>query len=214
MPVSISTGPKGPQGFPWELVIPILPQLLGLLLLAILLLMIGPRRIAAALGRIKKIGFAGIEVELAEIVRTAAEHRKVDISSREADLAARRLAEAAPLLSCSRLLWVDDMPGGNVREIKVLRRLCVSIDLARSSHEAEDALKTGVYDIVISDMSRTTETEAGKATAAVVDRSPFKPPLIYYVGEKRPLPEGAFGLTTRPDELFHLIVDALSRCKG
>jgi hypothetical protein len=200
--------------FPWDLLIPILPQLIALLLLVGLLVMIGPRRIAAMARRIKKIGFAGLEIELEEIVRDAAEHRGGGVSPAQADRAAHRLAQAATLLSCTRLLWVDDAPEGNVLEIKALRRLCVAIDLAQSNEDARRALSSGIYDLVISDIERESEGSAGMAMVNEVQRAPFPPILIYYVGRERPLPEGAFGLTTRPDELFHLIVDALSRRKG
>lgn len=42
----------------------------------------------------------------------------------------------------------------------------------------------------------------------------YRGPIIYYVGSadpSRPVPVGAFGLTARPDELLHLVMDALER---
>jgi hypothetical protein len=38
--------------------------------------------------------------------------------------------------------------------------------------------------------------------------------VIFYVSvinQDKPLPPGAFGLTNRPDELLHLVIDALER---
>ena len=39
--------------------------------------------------------------------------------------------------------------------------------------------------------------------------------MVFYVSvvyQDKPLPPGAFGLTNRPDELLHLVIDALERC--
>jgi hypothetical protein len=41
--------------------------------------------------------------------------------------------------------------------------------------------------------------------------------IIYYAGyvdEARPVPIGAFGITDRPDEVLHLILDVLEREAG
>jgi hypothetical protein len=198
--------------FPWDLVIPLLPQLIALLVLLALLLMIGPKRILAAIGRIKKIAFGGLEIELTQAVEAVAEARQIGLAPAEAAALGRRLAEAAPLLSCSRILWVDDDAKGNAREIKVLRRLCVAIDLAGSTEEAGVAITRGVYDLVISDIGRDAAGDSGLDSQRLLDAAPFLPILIYYVRRLvRPAPPDAFGITNRPDELFHLIVDALSR---
>ena len=44
----------------------------------------------------------------------------------------------------------------------------------------------------------------------------FRQPVIYYIGRPDPdagLPAGAFGITNRPDQLLHLVIDALSRVR-
>jgi hypothetical protein len=212
MHVSISTGSTD-GGFPWDQLIPVLPQLFVLVLLAALLVMIGPRRLASSFRRIKKVGFAGLEIELADFVEAAASDKHVEVSSEEAGRAARTLANAAQLLSCSRILWVDDLPLNNEAEMKVLRRLCVAIDLAGSTAEARRALESGVYDIVISDMGRGPDKQAGRAMMGEVGKAPLRPALIYYVGEESQVPEGAVG-TNRPDKLFRLIADAVKRRRG
>jgi hypothetical protein len=45
----------------------------------------------------------------------------------------------------------------------------------------------------------------------------FRQPVIYYVGRPNPdagVPADAFGVTNRPDQLLHLVIDALSRVRG
>lgn len=202
------------DGFPWEQVIPILPDVFWILAIGVFLYLIGMKRINAALSRATKIGIAGLEIELKDEVVAAAAARSPDVTGSEAGRAARRLAAAADLISGARFLWVDDHPLGNEREIGTLRGLDAEIDLADSTADAQARLKSAVYDVVLSDMARGADPEAGldlipRAAAAV-----GKPTLIFYVGKQRQVPSGAFGLTTRPDELFHLIVDALSRRRG
>jgi hypothetical protein len=36
-------------------------------------------------------------------------------------------------------------------------------------------------------------------------------PTVIYCGVERPVPPGAFGLTIRPDELLHLVIDVCER---
>jgi hypothetical protein len=202
------------DGFPWEQVIPIVPDLLWLLGAVILVLAIGVGRIRNALARATKIGVAGLEIELRSEVEAAGQSKSMTISGPQAARAARRLAAAADLLSGSRLLWVDDIPDNNSHEIETLRGLSVAIDLAQSTDAARDRLRAGAYDLVISDMTRGPDKEAGLELIPLAAGAVSKPSLIYYVGVEAPVPSGVFGLTTRPDELFHLVVDALSRRRG
>jgi hypothetical protein len=202
---------KAADHFPWDLLIPLLPQLLGLVLLAAILLLLGRKRILTALRRIKKVGFAGVEIELAEELDAAAANKKTSLTSRQASRTVRLLEENAAILSCARLLWVDDNLENNLREMKILRRLCVQIDIAQSTEDARQALRRGIYDIVISDMGRGADPRAGDQMGGALREAPLPGTLIYYVGEEQSPPLGAFGLTTRPDELFQLIVEALKR---
>jgi hypothetical protein len=197
--------------FPWNQLIPVAPQLLGLLLLAALLLALGRGRILKALRRIKKIGFAGFEFELESDLDYLAKSRDAPLTGRQAFRTIAAIERAGDLLSCARLLWVDDNPKGNVREIRFLRRLCVQIDLADSNDEAERMLHPQVYDVVVSDMARGSDYDAGEKLTDIVRKLPVPPELVYYVIKPRLTPKGAVGLTTRPDELFLLIVEALRR---
>jgi hypothetical protein len=213
-PAASTAATKASDHFPWDQLIPISPQLLGLLLLAAFLVILGRKRIMSMLRRIRKVGFAGFEVELASDLDSLAESKKSPMTNRQASRTARLLEDNREMLSCARLLWVDDLPRNNLREMKILRRLCVQIDLARSTAEAEQCLHRAVYDIVISDMYREGDPKSGEAMVFAIAESPIPPPLIYYVGEEREPPTGTFGLTTRPDELFQLIVHAMRSRKA
>lgn len=200
--------------FPWEQIIPIAPDLLWILAIIIFLWLLGLKRIKFALSRATKIGIAGLEIELKQEVEAVAKAKSLSVTSPEAGRAARRLAGAADLISGARILWVDDNSSNNAGEIETLRGLNVDIDLAGSTADAGEQLAAAVYDVVLSDMARGADLDAGLKLIPFVQAAAGKPDLIFYVGTERQLPSGAFGLTTRPDELFHLIVDALSRRRG
>lgn len=68
-------------------------------------------------------------------------------------------AQAAAL--AITILWVDDTPRNNSYLVKILRHRGMMIDLAISTHEALERLRTKSYDIVISDMSRPEGMTAG-----------------------------------------------------
>ena len=191
--------------------IPLLPQLIALLLLLVLLLLLGPRRIAKLLRRIRKIGFAGFEIELDNDLDVLSEERRIPKGERQTARTRRAIENAADLLSCAQLLWVDDRPEGNLREMLFLRRLCVQIDLARSNKEAESAMRRKVYDVVVSDIHREGRGDEGIDLAPIAAAAAVPPELVYYVMQSRPTPPGAVGLTARPDELFLLIIEGLRR---
>ncbi|RYD85005.1 MAG: hypothetical protein EOP61_39385 [Sphingomonadales bacterium] len=127
---------------------------------------------------------------------------------------ARRAERSLSLTTGARLLWIDEHPGNNVNEIQLFRRLGIHIDLATTDDDAAKRLAGAVYDVVVSNMTRADDEEAGaKFLPQILSATP-PPHVIFYVGRDRAVPVGALGLTTRPDELLNLLLDALERAKG
>ncbi len=130
-----------------------------------------------------------------------------------------RAERAAPVLRDAAILWVDDVPLGNLVERRLFARLGVYSEPVRSTAEALEAIAMAVrsgggFDLVISDLSRPGDPVAGVATIDALRVGGFTKPVILYIGRvdpTRPVPVGAFGLTSRPDELVHLVLDALER---
>lgn len=205
--------PNEPE-FPWKFLFELAPHFLWIAVIFIVILIIGPKRIGAALLNARKIGFGGFEIELKDEIADAARAKNVNLSAHLQDQLARRAERLLPIISGTRVLWIDDVPTNNSNEIRLLNRLGVSIDLATNDTEAQRMLAQSVYDFVISDMKRGTDAEAGMNFLPQVTRAMLEPPLIFYVGQDRDVPRGAFGLTTRPDALLHLIMDALERAKA
>jgi CheY-like chemotaxis protein len=203
------------DGFPWKTIIEIAPQLLWVGIAIAFLVAIGPAGLRAALARVSKLSLAGLEIELASKVEEAFVRKKLTASLGDRQRIARRLDRSSALFNGARLLWIDDNPQDNSVEFEILRELGTIIDLATTDAMARDQITRAVYDVLLTDMTRGHDHAAGKNLITELEKAQLKPPIIFYVRASRHTkPEKAFGLTTRPDELFHLITDALERQRG
>lgn len=202
------------SGFHWSDLLPYTPHLLWALFFASVFFIVGPRTIRAAFSRATKLGFAGVELELSREVQEVAKAKEITLPAGLRDQLARRMRTIGPLLRSSRILWVDDNPANNSPEISILQKLGVLIDLAKTNEEARKKMEGAIYDIVISDIGRNNDGQAGLKLLPEILSSISSPFVIFYVGVRRDTPQGAFGLTIRPDELFNLILDATERRKG
>lgn len=128
------------------------------------------------------------------------------------------------VLEGAEILWVDDSPSNNRNEARMLRSFGALVTFAASTDEASRALQTGTeqhqpFDIILSDISRnlpTPDPTAGLTMLPRLRNAGFHQPVIYYVGRPDPnagVPAGAFGVTNRPDQLLHLVIDALARVR-
>lgn len=120
------------------------------------------------------------------------------------------------LLQRAKILWVDDVPDNNFNEIKMLHQLRTDVTTARSTDEAVALMEKQTFDIVLSDLKRGDDDLAGLTMLGRLKDSHPGLPVIFYVGEYDPArgtPPFAFGLTNRPDEMLHLVLDILERTK-
>ncbi len=129
----------------------------------------------------------------------------------------RRASRDIAITDGARILWVDNTPEGNVPERKVIRSLGVMIDLARTSDEGVDALGRADYDLIISNMNRDGRTDEGERFLSHIRTHGHREPVVFYIlnlDAARGTPTGAVGITNRPDELVHLVLDGLERVRG
>ena len=194
-----------------EVVVAMAPHVLWALLLGWVLQRVGWATIRNVVRSVSAVEVAGVRVEIESGVESAATERGVEIPTEERKIVVERLRLAQRRLAMTRLLWIDDRPVGNKSEMKILSGLGATIDLARGDAEARERLGGGVYDIVVSDIRRGEKEDAGIRFLPEVRAAILAPPVIFYVGESKGTPDGAFGIATRPDELMHLVVDALER---
>jgi hypothetical protein len=126
----------------------------------------------------------------------------------------RRIERIPTVLAGANLLWVDDQPEGNLYERVALSELGAQIDLALSTSEALLFLQRKKYHAVISDMRRGAIPDEG---LRMVQSMPAgTPPVVFYIldmDRSRGTPPDTFGITNRPDELLHLLLDVLERTR-
>lgn len=130
-----------------------------------------------------------------------------------------RVKKNANLFRGKHILWIDDFPESPANERKMLQSLLVDVDMATSTDAAEKMLqaKDKKYDLILSDMKRGDDKLAGLKSLENYAKRKKRVPFIFYIGYPDPskgVPPYAFGITHRPDELLHLIMDALERVKS
>lgn len=141
-------------------------------------------------------------------------------TAQEVKAAAELVAEAVTPRVIRRagksvVLWVDDQPSNNVRERQALEALGVNFVLSTSTEDALEKLKHQRFDVVISDMGRHPDSQAGYTLLDMLRASGDRSPFIIYAGSRAPehrveaRRRGAIGCTNRPDELFEMVLSSL-----
>lgn len=141
---------------------------------------------------------------------------QVEVSEEQASQVMDRASRHLGLLQKAKILWVDDVPENNFNEIKMLHQLRADVETARSTDEALEKLEKQTVDIVVSDLKRGDNPAAGLEMLDRLKTTRPALPVVFYVGTFEPargVPPYAFGLTNRPDEMLHLILDILERHK-
>ncbi len=166
--------------------------------------------IKGGLLRVTRISVAGVEVEL-DPEQLMQARPDVPVGRSEALGVVARAERLHDVLVGKRVLWVDDYPRGNDRERSFLRAAGIKVQNALSTEEGMTQLMRDQFDALITDMDRGTGQD-GTALAEAVGAMEAGIPVICYLGKKDPgqsVPVEFFGLTDRPDELVHLLLDAL-----
>ena len=209
----------------------LIPNILWVILVAILIVVFY-RPLKELLPRIGGVKAFGIEVTLIQVEldnavamreKALAEESSRDeipeirVSGNQRLQLLRRVKKVAPIIKGAQILWVDDKPAWNISERKVLRSLDIFVDLTRSSTEALSMILQIDYDAVISNIGRPElgEDRIQEFLADIRQKDPkLSGATIFYVGKLRPengVPPNAHGITNRPDELLHLVLDILER---
>jgi len=117
----------------------------------------------------------------------------------------------------AKILWVDDRPSNNLREQSALLSLGMRVELAMSTEEALTALEKKSFDVVISDMGRPPDAQAGYTLLKAMRERGDLTPFVIYAGsnasEHKQLARerGALGSTNSPQELLDLVLRAVER---
>lgn len=155
----------------------------------------------------------------AEVARPDAT-RTPDSAAREAKQAADTVSEkVSPRVlrraRQARVLWVDDQPDNNAYERQALQALGVSFVLAASTDEALEKAAKQTFDVVVSDMARPADPQAGYTLLEQLRAAGNTTPLVIYAGSNAPeykaeaRRRGAVGSTNRASELFAYVLTAI-----
>jgi len=138
----------------------------------------------------------------------------VSISELDKDIVLKRTNRNLNLFKNLSILWFDDRPDTLKNEIKMFRQLGGKIEITTTLEKTISMLKTNNFDLMISDIDRSNGEEDGVSTLKQLYKNKTYVPTIFYIGdvnEELGIPPHAFGLTNRPDELLHLVIDILER---
>jgi CheY-like chemotaxis protein len=126
----------------------------------------------------------------------------------------RRAKLVSSLVRDRRVLWVDDNPSSTFYERVALAEMGIKVDVATSSEEGLMAATSLNPDVILSDIARHGKQNAGLEFLQTARAMGIECPMVFYVGQldqRRGVPGGAFGITNRPDEVLHLVLDVLER---
>jgi CheY-like chemotaxis protein len=175
-----------------------------------------------------KFSLSGGEQAMAAAFEIAQKNPKwaAEASEQDRQVAIEKAKARRSVFEGAEILWVDDRPSNNRNESRMLRSFGALTTFACTTDEARDAIKDAnsqarPFHLVLSDISRdlphTPNTRAGLDMLATFRAEGIALPVIFYVGQPKPdagTPEGAFGITRRPDILLTLVGDALARVRG
>ena len=114
--------------------------------------------------------------------------------------------------SNATIMWVDDRPNNNLFERHAFEALGINVVLSTSTEDALEKIKQRTFDLIISDMGRPPDPEAGYTLLDRLRSTGDRTPFIIYAGSRAPEHQaesrrrGALGCTNRPDELFRMVL--------
>lgn len=207
----------------WIEIIRITPSLLWFLLVCGLILRLYEPLRQQVLPHLTALKFGNLDVELSRfgyfmerVIAIADKYPQwqVEVSAEAKQQLSQRLRRNWEVLQGSRVLLFDDRPDTLINEMRMLQQLGMEVEVVTLSSEAHARLQTSHFDVLISDIARPVGQPNGIATLQTLHAHFPALPAIFYIGNfnaKDGVPLGAFGITNRPDELVHLILDILER---
>lgn len=196
-----------------EALVGIIPAVLWIVFAGVVFLTLR-RPIESQLRRLTGAKVAGFEVTLAsEGLAEAAKKQGVELSVGDRRSAAERAAANHHLLDRARILWLDDAPGNNRRERRIMARFGAQFSLAETLEEALNRLGQDDFDVVITNYGKHYDPPHGPMLAKEIHNRGLGVPIVMYttgIDEYfHETPKGILAVTTRPDRLLHFVLDAL-----
>jgi CheY-like chemotaxis protein len=155
---------------------------------------------------------ATVDLTNAAVKAARSEPDNAPVDVKEIAASVERAAEMTATRRPPEILWVDDRPGNNINERSALASLGMRCTLALSTDEALEKLRGSHFDVVISDMGRPPDPQAGYTLLAAMREGGDQTPFVIYAGSNAPehkelaRSHGALGSTNRPQELLDLVL--------
>lgn len=116
----------------------------------------------------------------------------------------------------NRILWVDDYPGNNESVINLFENKNVKFDIALTTKQGLELYKTNLYDVIITDMGRGDERDAGVSLLRELKSLHCQTPVIVYASRRaierygeEALRLGAYTVTNEIGKVIFEISDIL-----
>ena len=211
----------------WSELIKVLPSLCWFLLSAFVIWKLLPLLKEYA-PKLSKLKIGDFEMELSEFkknmasavaerITIAEKHPSLPqlfVSEKDKDQLISRIEKNLDILKGARILMFDDRPDLLKNERKMLENLGIHTSMVTSLKQAEETLKVNHYDLMISDIDRPTGQPNGIEAVKQLRVENPELAVIFYISAIEPdkgTPPYAFGITNKPTELVHLIIDVLQR---
>lgn len=118
-------------------------------------------------------------------------------------------------LQHSHVLWVDDVPDNNRFERQALEALGVWVEISTSTADALTRTQETSYDLIISDMTREPDPQAGYTLLGKLRERGDQTPFVIYAGSSSPQltaaarARGAIDYLNDPAALVRLVTTIL-----
>ncbi len=126
----------------------------------------------------------------------------------------RRMAYIKDIKHDIHALWFDDTPDCELSELRLILALGIQLDRAETPEQAEKLIEKTSYDFIISDIWQQDNPKGGIEFFNYQVQKGIRIPTIFYITkytEERGTPPYAFGITNRPNDLLHLVMDVIER---
>jgi hypothetical protein len=201
----------------------VLPDIVWVSMIVVLVALLRKPIIEGVVPRLTRLSFGGVTLDLrsSDVERVVKDRAAATTDAGMIPQAAgehivARASLVAPIMRDRAVLWVDPNPMDNRGERRLLHDLGVFVDAVTSVEAALEALadrRDRIFDAVITNNSGG----AGERLLGEMRAAGHGQPVIFYIlnlDPERGVPVGAFGITTWPDELLHLVMDAVERTAG
>ncbi|MFI7243191.1 multidrug DMT transporter permease [Streptomyces qinglanensis] len=201
----------------WVKLVGTLPSLLWVVFATVVYLSLRGTIVQSLVPRISALRALGVEVEMAgQLIDQAAEVSETAVTPADRQGVLGRLEHAADILSGGKILWVDDHPENNVALIRLFRSVDMRVDTVLSTSEARLALGHGSYDIILSDIERHGDPQAGISMLRELERMVIALPVLVHAANFNPelgIDRRIFAATNKPVEIVHYVIDLMERAR-